>query len=98
MRITFILAACFAGSVFGADQPTWNGKAAADYLDGRMNWWMGWSTAARDHGTFCVSCHTVAPYAMARPVLRSEEAPTPVERKLIDNVAKRVRMWTEVEP
>ena len=62
---------------------------------------MSWPTAARDHETFCVSCHTVAPYAMARPALRAalaEQAPSPIERKLLDNVTKRVRMWKEVEP
>src|ERR1700723_116394 len=75
--------------------------AAAAYLDARMNWWMTWPTAARDHDTFCVSCHTAAPYAMARPALRSalgEQAPSPIERKFLDNVTKRVRMWKEVEP
>jgi len=62
---------------------------------------MGWPVAARDHETFCVSCHTVLPYAMARPALRvalAEQAPSFVERKLLDNVTKRVRMWQDVEP
>src|SRR2546426_2410404 len=80
---------------------SWSEKAAAAYLDGRLVWWMGWPAAARDHQTFCVSCHTAVPYAMARPALRSalaEQAPTPIERRLLDNVTKRVRMWKEVEP
>ena len=71
---TCILAACLATGMFGTDEPSssagftsWSGKAAAAYLDGRMVWWMGWKVAARDHETFCVSCHTVVPYAMARP-------------------------------
>jgi squalene-hopene/tetraprenyl-beta-curcumene cyclase len=62
---------------------------------------MSWKSAARDHETFCVSCHTVAPYAMGRPALRAalaEQAPSPTERKLLDNITKRVRMWKEVEP
>jgi squalene-hopene/tetraprenyl-beta-curcumene cyclase len=62
---------------------------------------MGWPVAARDHETFCVSCHTVLPYAMARPALRealAEQAPSFVERKLLDNVTKRVQMWQDVEP
>ncbi len=66
-----------------------------------MVWWMGWKVAARDHGTFCVSCHTVVPYAMARPALRAslaEKALSSPERQLLDDVAKRVRMWKEVEP
>ncbi len=103
-----MLAACFATSLFVADESSstadsrsWSGKAAAGYLDGRLAWWMGWPAAARDHKTFCVSCHTVVPYAMARPALRAalrEQAPSPIERQLLANVTKRVRMWKEVEP
>ena len=50
---------------------------------------------------FCVSCHTAAPYAIARPSLRpvmGEQTACTLERRLLDNVAKRVRMWKEVEP
>ena len=103
-----LLAACFTVVLFAANQPSsdeklpaWSPKAAAAYLDGRETWWMSWPTAARDHQTFCLSCHTVVPYAMARPTLRSalaEDAPSPVERRLLDNVTKRVRIWQEVEP
>ena len=96
------MSACLAAILPAADQePAWSGKAAAAYLDGRLAWWMGWPQAARDHETFCVSCHTVAPYAMGRPALRSalgEPAPSPTERRLLDNVVKRVRMWKEVAP
>src|SRR5258706_7513645 len=105
---TCIVAACLAAILPAADQqastedPTaWSAKAAAAYLDGRLAWWMGWPSAARDHQTFCVSCHTVAPYAMGRPALRSalgEQAASPTERRLLDNVIKRVRMWKEVAP
>jgi len=105
---TCILAACLGASIFATDEPsttatssTWSGKAAAGYLDGRMVWWMSWPVAARDHGTFCVSCHTVLPYAMARPALRAtltEQAPSATESQLLDSVTKRVRMWKEVEP
>jgi len=62
---------------------------------------MGWDQAARDHDTFCVSCHTAVPYAMARPALRAtlgEQAPSAPERQLLDSVSKRVRMWKVVEP
>ena len=57
--------------------------------------------SARDHGTFCISCHTVAPYALGRPALRGalgERSASPNEQKLVANVSKRVRMWKEVEP
>jgi len=93
------------GSAFpraqAGDAGTWSRKAAAAYLDQREAWWMQWPTAARDHGTFCVSCHTALPYALARPALRQalgETGPSPSEIKLVDNVAQRVRLWNEVEP
>jgi squalene-hopene/tetraprenyl-beta-curcumene cyclase len=80
---------------------SWDPKAAAAYLDQREQWWMGWQEAAREHGTFCVSCHTAVPYALARPSLRKvlgEPAPTENERILLENVRKRVRIWKEIAP
>ena len=103
-----ILVSCFAASLLPAETPAaktgsprWSEAAAAAYLDARLDWWMSWPGAVRDHETFCVSCHTVAPYALARPTLRAvlaERVPSPTERKLLANVTKRVRMWNEVEP
>jgi squalene-hopene/tetraprenyl-beta-curcumene cyclase len=95
------------GSAAYLDQPerkaanSWDPKAAAAYLDQRAGWWMEWPKAARDHETFCVSCHTALPYALSRPALRqelAEQAPSANERRLLDNVAKRVRLWKEVAP
>jgi len=83
------------------DASSWDQKAAASYLDQRAEWWMSWPRAARDHETFCVSCHTAVPYAMSRPTLRKalgEPGPSASERKLLENVIKRVRLWKEVEP
>lgn len=99
-----VLAASLGGNLFSQtapDQGHWSGKAAAAYLDGRIDWWINWPTAARDHDTFCVSCHTVLPYAIGRPALRSalhEQAPSADEQKVIANITKRVRLWKEVEP
>lgn len=76
-------------------------RAAAAYLDARQTWWSAWPNAARDHQTACVSCHTALPYALARPSLRAalrENEPTSPERKLLDDVVKRVLMWRDVEP
>jgi len=76
-------------------------RVAATYLDQRLDWWAHWPNAARDHDTFCVSCHTALPYALARPALHralhQPEAAAP-ERILFENVTKRVRLWNEVEP
>jgi squalene-hopene/tetraprenyl-beta-curcumene cyclase len=79
----------------------WSPKAAAAYLDQRADWWMGWQGAARDHGTFCISCHTALPYALSRAALReslADDAPTNNERRLLDSVTKRVRLWKETGP
>ena len=87
------------------DQPevklAWDQRAAAEYLDRRQNWWMQWPRAQRDHKTFCVSCHTAVPYALSRPALRkwlAEQAPSENERRLLESVTKRVRLWKEVAP
>jgi squalene-hopene/tetraprenyl-beta-curcumene cyclase len=80
---------------------SWDPTAAAAYLDRRLSWWMEWPRAQRDHETFCVSCHTAVPYALSRPALRTalaEQDLSPNERRLLDNVTKRVRLWKEVEP
>lgn len=80
---------------------SWDPKAAGAYLDTRETWWADWPRAARDHDTFCVSCHTAVPYALARPALRhalAEQGPSQSERRLLDNVTKRVRLWKEVAP
>jgi len=76
-------------------------RAAASYLDSRLEWWEHWPNAARDHDTQCVSCHTALPYAMARPALHrvlDEPEPTAAERMMFTNVVKRVTLWKEVEP
>ena len=108
LRGTCFLATCLVTAVFTAGSSpatksanSWNQKAAAAYLDQREGWWMAWPVAARDHATFCVSCHTAVPYALSRPALRAalaEHAPSANERSLLDNVTKRVRLWQEVEP
>jgi squalene-hopene/tetraprenyl-beta-curcumene cyclase len=81
--------------------PAWNVRAAAAYLDGRADWWVHWPSAARDHETACVSCHTALPYLLARQALRAplgERDLAPPERAILANVVKRVSLWKEVEP
>ncbi len=84
----------------GSD-PGWDPKAAAAYLDGRAEWWTTWPNAARDRGTYCMSCHTTLPYALARPELRdllNERAPSAPEEKILGNLLTRARSWREIEP
>jgi squalene-hopene/tetraprenyl-beta-curcumene cyclase len=100
-RETASYAAAHSDSPAAATASSWDPKAAAAYLDQRAQWWKSWDHAARDHGTFCISCHTAMPYALARPALHKvlgERAPTENERVLIDNVTKRVRLWKEIAP
>jgi hypothetical protein len=97
----------FAGErVIAADKPAaaargWSPTAAAQYLDSRETWWQSWDRAHKDHGTLCVSCHTQASYALARPALRSqaaERAPSAPEQVMLTSVEKRVREWKDVQP
>ena len=99
LALTTVLSA--ADAVSNTTSPAYSGEAAASYLDGRMTWWSTWPVSARDHQTFCVSCHTALPYAMSRPSLRKtlkEAGPVPIEQTFLQNLTKRVRMWEEVEP
>jgi squalene-hopene/tetraprenyl-beta-curcumene cyclase len=102
-----LLTCLMAGAMVACSHPdskgsdSWDPKAAAAYLDYRAGWWMEWTVSARDHGTVCVSCHTTLPYALARPALRSalaERGPSANERRLIDDVIKRVRLGRDVGP
>ncbi|HUB29684.1 MAG TPA: hypothetical protein VL967_08295 [Terracidiphilus sp.] len=101
------LLASFSNPATAADKsapaapPDWNKEAAARYLDSREIWWQSWDRAQKDHGTLCVSCHTQAPFALARPVLHTElddRNQPDVEKALLASVEKRVRMWKDVLP
>jgi squalene-hopene/tetraprenyl-beta-curcumene cyclase len=87
-----------AGASNGAG---WDPAAAARYLDARATWWTTWPNAARDRGTYCMSCHTTLPYALARPALRgllNESAPSAGEQQIVGNLLTRARAWRDVEP
>jgi len=84
-----------------APSASWNKQAAAHYLDAREVWWQGWPRAQKDHGTLCISCHTVVPYAMARPALQrdlGETAIAPPEQIMLTSVEKRVAAWSDMIP
>ena len=81
--------------------PAWSPNKAAAYLDGRAVWWSTWSGAARDHGTFCISCHTTLPYTLARPALRNalhESGPSSAETLIVGNLLTRVKLGPDAEP
>lgn len=82
-----------------AAAPDWDRQAAAKYLDSREAWWQTWDRAQKDHGTLCISCHTQAPFALARPVLHElGDDPAPAEAAMLASVEKRVQMWKDVQP
>ncbi|HTV14855.1 MAG TPA: hypothetical protein VME68_09080 [Acidobacteriaceae bacterium] len=85
----------------GAFQHTWSPAEAAAYLDYRESWWQGWQRAQKDHGTICISCHTVLPYALVRPDLRaqlSENGLSPAELKMLGSIETRVTHWSQTTP
>ena len=101
------LAACAALRAGAAEKPAdadtakWSATAAARFMDEREVWWQGWDHAKRDHGTFCLSCHTQAPYAMVRSMLREEmheQEPSQAEKAMLANLEKRVRAWDTMLP
>jgi hypothetical protein len=86
-----------------ANAPTasFNKQAAAHYLDDREVWWQAWPRAQKDHGTLCISCHTVVPYAMVRPELQrdlGESAIATPEKIMLASVEKRVANWSDMIP
>lgn len=94
-------AATVAMAATAAPATDFDAKAAAAYLDARAEWWSTWPNAQRDRGTFCISCHTTLPYALARPELREwlgERQPAAAESKIVDTLLTRARSWREIEP
>jgi squalene-hopene/tetraprenyl-beta-curcumene cyclase len=90
-----------AASSSRTSTPTWDTDAAARYLDHAEERWATWPRASLEQGTFCVSCHTAALYAVARPALRAhinDKNASSGEIKLIDNVLKRLNAWNEIAP
>jgi squalene-hopene/tetraprenyl-beta-curcumene cyclase len=82
----------------GAFRSDWSPAAAASYLDYREAWWQQWPGAQRDHGTVCISCHTVVPYALVRPALGaqlSENGLTAAERRMLESIETRVTEWPQ---
>jgi squalene-hopene/tetraprenyl-beta-curcumene cyclase len=102
VAVAIFAAAAASWFAFTAKASRWNPDRAARYLDRREAAWSTWPGAARDQKTFCVSCHTALPYALARPALRvstdQTDAPPSAETALLADVTKRVRKWSEIQP
>ncbi len=102
--LTIFLGAWLVRPAARAGEPTgWSLEKAARYLDDRGKAWFEFPSADRGKGaakTSCLSCHTLLPYALARPVLRQmagQTTPTDYEKKLIEQVRSRVEAWTDLD-
>lgn len=85
------------------DQQTWSGERAASYLDTRAKAWFEWSVPERGNGatkSSCICCHTLVPYAVARPVLRkftNETNASEYETRLLEQTRMRVQRWNDLD-
>jgi squalene-hopene/tetraprenyl-beta-curcumene cyclase len=89
-----------SSAALGTYRGSWSASAAAGYLDNREAWWDSWPAAQRSEGTFCLSCHTAMPYALARPGLRTalgETKLTPAENQILGSIEKRVAEWDKMD-
>ena len=78
----------------------WDRTAAAQYLDDRIDLWFEKATKLKtgQTQTACISCHTVVPYLLARPVLRNAMQVadgTPQEVKLLGEITQRVDTYPD---
>jgi squalene-hopene/tetraprenyl-beta-curcumene cyclase len=87
-----------------ADEPAaWTKSAAGRYLDERIETWLNFASANRgeaDTRSSCISCHTVAPYMIARPALRKLSGaaePTEFEERFLAQTKMRVEHWQELD-
>ena len=82
---------------------TWSKDRAAKYLDERGKAWFEFKSAERGeraNKSTCVSCHTLVPYALARPALRRLSGtvqPTVYETRLLDQIKNRVDHWQQLD-
>src|SRR3989441_182826 len=111
LAITVVVSALLMGltaSVVGSQEAAaehggWDREGAAKYLDERMDAWFANAKKLRtgQGETTCVSCHTVVPYALSRPVLRRAmhvSTRTPQEVRLLEGVARRVETYDAHQP
>jgi squalene-hopene/tetraprenyl-beta-curcumene cyclase len=108
LRTTLVIIPLLAGAWACPGQlrtgdPVWDRQGAGTYLDERERAWFAYRTADRGKGatkTSCVCCHTLLPYALARPALRKltgTAAPTEYEQKLLHQTRLRVGLWNKLD-
>ncbi|HVX11330.1 MAG TPA: hypothetical protein VHC22_09135 [Pirellulales bacterium] len=102
--ILVLLAVALAGCVVVCaedEAPGWNKGAAGNYLDERARSWFAHDGRGEGNTrSTCISCHTVLPYLLARPVLRTVSgaaAPTEEEARLLAQTRMRVENWKNLD-
>jgi squalene-hopene/tetraprenyl-beta-curcumene cyclase len=79
----------------------WKPDQAARYLDEREKAWFAFNTRGQGATkSTCVSCHSVLPYALARPPLRKllgAESPAEWETRLLSQTRMRVKNWPRLD-
>jgi squalene-hopene/tetraprenyl-beta-curcumene cyclase len=99
----FAVVSC-ATAIAGENTPSqWDKARAAQYLDSRGENWFKFGSANRGEGasaSHCISCHSLLPYALARPALRrssNEKSPTGWEAKTLAQTKLRVANWEQLD-
>jgi squalene-hopene/tetraprenyl-beta-curcumene cyclase len=93
-----------APAIGGENNPgKWDKLSAAQFLDQRGEAWFNFGSAHRgqkETTTTCVSCHSLLPYALARPALRrisDDSPPTKLETKILEQTIIRVANWDRLD-
>jgi squalene-hopene/tetraprenyl-beta-curcumene cyclase len=100
-----LLALAYSAPTLGGEYTPeqWDRTKASQYLDRRGEEWFNFGSAHRGQGvskTSCVSCHSLLPLALARPVLRqlsNESVPSKLETRLLEQTKRRVANWDKLD-
>jgi squalene-hopene/tetraprenyl-beta-curcumene cyclase len=103
--VQVLLASTSSESALGGENNPgkWDKNSAAQYLDSRGEAWFNFGSAHRgqkESTTTCVSCHSLLPYALARPALRrisDDSPPTKLESKILEQTRSRVANWDRLD-
>jgi squalene-hopene/tetraprenyl-beta-curcumene cyclase len=103
LMLAVLVLAAPAASAAEPTPTTWNPDRAAKYMDSREKEWFLYTPADRGEGAnkvTCVSCHSLVPYALARPALRRRTGtpePAEYEKRVLEQVRRRVEHWKELD-
>ena len=95
----------FSGNLFSGPIITPSGikQPPGSFLDSAGKTGLIFGSANRGQGkttTTCVSCHSLLPYALARPALRrisDDSPPTKLETKILEQTKDRVANWDRLD-